>query len=157
MGNPAQPSHRRCVSSMLSPASSSQYLHAWSTRRRDSIAKTSAFRLHSDGSLPYPSVHDSHLAGLCSGALAAAAISTSSSLSDLIPVAVRTVALALHLGLRASEMAESLQGSDTRSTWSMVIPGLTADSASEVLHDFCLRNVRSVSPQPIEGPTNTFT
>jgi len=112
--------------------------------------------LHSDGSAPYPSAHDSHLAGLCSGSLAAAAISTSSSLSDLVPIAIQTVALALHLGLRASEMAKSLEGGSARSTWSMIIPGLTNEGASELLHDFCLRNVSRFSPLHDQSKTNYF-
>lgn len=145
MDKSIQLSHKPCVSFMLSPASSSQYFHLRTTRLRDLFANVIASRLHLDGSMPYPSSHDSHLAGLCSGALAAAAISTSSSLHELIPTAVQTVVLALHIGLRAAEMAQSLEASPTGSTWSMVIPGLTSEAISQVLDDFCSKTVSAHS------------
>ncbi|KAL3458190.1 beta-ketoacyl synthase [Aspergillus heterothallicus] len=74
-----------------------------------------------DPSIPYPRFNDSYVLGVCTGSLAAAAISCSSSLSELLPIAVQTVLVAFRLGLCAQEVRDRLELSEAnRTSWSVV-------------------------------------
>jgi len=82
--------------------------------------------------------------GLCTGALAAAAISSSSSLSELLPIAVQTVLIAFRLGLKAQDMRDRLELSseDRSQPWSVVIADLEPQQATKILDEYCKSNVR---------------
>lgn len=101
-------------------------------------------RQFEDPTTLYPSLNDSYVLGVCTGSLAAAAISCSSSLSDLLPLAVQTVLVAFRLGLRALELRDRLELSvEHRSQpWSTVVSGLTTEVATEAIRTFCVENVR---------------
>lgn len=94
---------------------------------------------------PYPRTDDSYVLGLCTGSLAAAAISSSSSLSELLPIAVQTVLIAFRLGLCALDMRDRLEmwTKDRGQPWSVVISDLEPQSAVAVIKEFCEANVRS--------------
>ncbi|KAL4944988.1 hypothetical protein BDV06DRAFT_209856 [Aspergillus oleicola] len=79
-------------------------------------------RQFDDPSVPYPQFNDSYVLGVCTGSLAAAAISCSSSLSELLPIAVQTVLVAFRLGLCAQEVRDRLEISEANRTrpWSVV-------------------------------------
>ncbi|KAF2204082.1 ketoacyl-synt-domain-containing protein [Delitschia confertaspora ATCC 74209] len=62
--------------------------------------------------------------GLCTGALAAAAVSCSRSTLDLIPLAVDAVIMAFRTGIRVTDVAQRVDTSD--SYWSIIVPGLEA-------------------------------
>lgn len=107
-------------------------------------------RQHSDGQLSYPTAQDSQLLGFCTGALAAAAVSSSQDLNQLVPAAVHAIVVALHTGLRAAHVALSIDGntSPTVTTpWSMVVcpqtggGGAAANNLAGVLERFNLQKV----------------
>lgn len=79
--------------------------------------------------------------GLCTGALAAAAVSCSQSTLELIPLAVCAVKAAFRTGMLATDVAQRLVPSDTSDRcWSMIVSGLT--SAEAAVNSFCEHNVR---------------
>lgn len=81
--------------------------------------------------------------GFCTGALAAAAVSASSSLSELLPIAVQTVSVAFRLGLTAQKLCDHLEVSseDKSRSWSVVIGDLDSETALTIFDDFCKSNV----------------
>ena len=80
--------------------------------------------------------------GLCTGQLAAAAVSSCASFSELIPVAVEVVLVALRTGLLTMEVRDRVETSlDEPPVWSVMIPGLSAGDASTSLNEFCQEKV----------------
>lgn len=104
---------------------------------------------------PYPSANDAYVLGLCTGSLAAAAVSTSSSLSELLPAAVQTVHVAFRLGLCVVDMRDRIEPrhGDPPKPWSAVFPGLNPTQAQEKLDEFCTENQLPRSSQPWIGAT----
>lgn len=102
-------------------------------------------REYEDVGKPYPRPDDSYVLGLCTGSLAAAAVSSSSSLSELLPIAVQTVLIAFRLGLCALDMRDRLEmwTKDRGQPWSVVISDLEPQSAVAAIKEFCKANVRS--------------
>lgn len=75
--------------------------------------------------------------GLCSGMFAAAAITSTPTLSTLVPVAVQTVLLAFRTGNHVAAMAERLYPAGEQSeSWTYVLPGLSSDEARAALNTF---------------------
>ena len=100
-------------------------------------------RQHAEGGRPYPSSSDSFLCGICTGALASAAISSSRSLLELIPAAVHAVIIAFRAGLCASEVRSSIEDfSDDSPEWSIVVSGISTDAATKSLKEFADSKVR---------------
>ena len=98
-------------------------------------------RQHSDGKLSFPNATDSQLLGFCTGAFAAAAVSSSQDLVQLIPAAVHATVVALYIGLRAAGVALSIDGNTSPSRWSMIVSGLSAKEGTYLLGRFNARNV----------------
>lgn len=97
----------------------------------------------------YPQAQDSYVLGLCTGALAAAAVSSSSSLSELLPIAVQTVLISFRLGLCVTDMRDRLELSteERNKSWSIVVnssPERTAGAIAE----FCKANVLPKTAHP---------
>ena len=84
---------------------------------------------------------------MCTGSLAAAAISSSSSLSELLPIAVQTVLIAFRLGLCALAMRDRLETSaeDRSQPWSVVVGDIDTQAAVAAIKEFCEANVRAPS------------
>lgn len=80
---------------------------------------------------------------MCTGSLAAAAISSSSSLSELLPIAVQTVLIAFRLGLCALDMRDRLETSaeDRGQPWSVVVGDIDPQAAAAAIKEFCQTNV----------------
>ena len=99
-----------------------------------------------DSTKPYPGPNDTYVLGVCTGSLAAAAISCSTSLSDLLPLAVQTALVAFRLGLCALDIRDRLETSteDRGRPWSVVISGLEAQVAEAAIKTFCQENVSAV-------------
>jgi naphtho-gamma-pyrone polyketide synthase len=79
------------------------------------------------------------MVGLCVGSLAAAAVSCSRSLSELVSASVDAVRVALYVGLRVLRTASLFDTSDTPSaTWSVIVPEmvLPRSSAQDRLDSF---------------------
>ena len=78
--------------------------------------------------------------GLCTGALAAAAVSCSRSTLELIPLAVCAVTVAFKTGVYATEAAQRIAPSDSSDrSWSMIVAGLAAGEAA--VNSFCEQTV----------------
>jgi hypothetical protein len=101
-------------------------------------------RQHSQGFLSYPTPENSHLMGVGIGAIAAAAISSSQDVISVIPAAVHAIRVALHAGLRADQEARSIQGQTSSKSWAMSVSGMTVESATQMLQQFNLANVRKL-------------
>ncbi|KAJ4396512.1 hypothetical protein N0V93_000731 [Gnomoniopsis smithogilvyi] len=88
------------------------------------------------------------LGGLCSGMFAAAAITSTPTLSTLVPVAVQVVLMAFRTGNYVAAMAERLCTSETErsESWTYILPGMTGDSAHSSIEKFNQsRNIPSAS------------
>ena len=83
--------------------------------------------------------------GLCTGTLAAAAISSSTSLSELLPAAVHTVQVAFRLGLCGQELRDRIHTPDPSAgqEWSAVFFGLDEASAVAAIAEFSNSKVPS--------------
>ncbi|KAJ4422981.1 Type I Iterative PKS [Gnomoniopsis sp. IMI 355080] len=90
----------------------------------------------------YPSPKDTYIVGLCTGSLAAAAISCASSLSQLLPVALHTVQVALRLGLLANDLKDRLSLSEFDKTreWSAILVNTDEAAVVETLTQFNAQN-----------------
>ena len=82
--------------------------------------------------------------GICTGALAAAAVSCSRSVLELIPMAVDAVAVAFRTGMHVMDTARGIEPSNDASdqSWSIVVPG---EASAEAVHSFCKRSVSTLS------------
>ncbi|KAL4816998.1 putative sterigmatocystin biosynthesis polyketide synthase [Aspergillus spinulosporus] len=97
--------------------------------------------------VPYPHANDSYVLGVCTGSLAAAAISCSTSLSELLPIAVQTVLVAFRLGLWAQKVRDNLEISEYNQTrhWSAVCqvpPEEAAVAIDKFSYEKALSNTR---------------
>lgn len=106
-------------------------------------------RQFDDPAIPYPRFNDSYVLGVCTGSLAAAAISCSTSLSELLPIAVQTVLVSFRLGLCAQEVRDRLEISDANHTkpWSVV---------SDILPDEMAIAINRFSNQKVGKLTHTL-
>ncbi len=88
--------------------------------------------------------------GLCTGSVAAAAVSASSSLSELLPLAVQAVLISLRLGFCTVAMRDRIETSNsTRSgSWSATVAGMDALAAHAAIETFCKANVLPESRRP---------
>jgi naphtho-gamma-pyrone polyketide synthase len=99
-------------------------------------------RYHGDGSRPYPSSSDTIILGLCTGSIAAAAISTSTSVFELIPAAVEAVLIAFRTGLRSIVVRDDIEevSQDASSVWSVIV-GMERNQAIQELENFSTAKV----------------
>lgn len=109
----------------------------------------------------YPSPRDSRLLGLCTGALAAAAISCASSVVSLLPLAVTSVVVAFRTGLsaagagsRATRLEQIESKSGVPRSWSLVAAG---QAASQAVKEFGERSVRISAGLSTKSKTQTNT
>ena len=98
-------------------------------------------RYYSEGSRTYPHSSNSYAVGLCTGSFAAAAISTSQTVAELLPAAIEAVLVAFRTGLRSFEACNDIE---TRSVappvWSVII-GMQEEQASAILDAYSKANV----------------
>ncbi|CAK1367940.1 unnamed protein product [Cercospora beticola] len=118
--------------------------------------------------LEYPRSDNARVLGLCTGTLAAAAVSCSRSTLDLIPLAVAAVSAAFKTGMHVTDLAHRVQPSPdatTGLTWSML--AAASESTTEALSKFCQETklpltdrpyVSAVAPSAItiSGPPNSL-
>ena len=80
--------------------------------------------------------------GMCTGLLAATAVSTFSSPVTFIPLAVETVRIAFRVGLQVDSMADQLRTRGTdKEAWSVIVAGVTEADAKATIEDFHNANV----------------
>ena len=102
-------------------------------------SQLSTFRHYGEPGLSYPSPEDSYVLGLCTGSLAAAAISSCSTLSELLPAAVQTVQVAFRLGMCVVRMRDRIEAPSTELTreWSIMLSDMAPKLAETAINDFC--------------------
>lgn len=83
------------------------------------------------------------MVGLCTGSLAAAAISTSRTLFELVPAAIEAVLVAFRTGLRSVEVRQDIEpnAQNTSSSWSMTV-AMQEEQASLALRNHVKTAVR---------------
>ncbi|KUI58481.1 Conidial yellow pigment biosynthesis polyketide synthase [Cytospora mali] len=75
--------------------------------------------------------------GLCSGMFAAAAITSTPTLSTLVPIAVQVVLMAFRTGRHVAAMAERLcPPAEKSESWTYIISSTNADEAQSILEKF---------------------
>ncbi|KAF7180566.1 hypothetical protein CNMCM7691_009857 [Aspergillus felis] len=75
--------------------------------------------------------------GLCTGAFAAAAVSCSRSLVELLPIAVQTVLVAFRTGLCAGRIGNCIEPTSTGSReWSILVAGMDSQTVEDALAQF---------------------
>ncbi|KAL2862531.1 type I polyketide synthase [Aspergillus lucknowensis] len=85
---------------------------------------------------PYPS-KDTRLVGLCTGLLAAAAVSCCQTLTELIPLAAHTVLVAFRTGICVSDVRDHVEPcNESPSPWSVLLAGLQGDATLPLLTKF---------------------
>ncbi len=114
----------------------------YALRIRSSLGSADITRYHGDGSRPYPSSSDTTVLGLCTGSLAAAAISTSTTVVELLPAALEAVLIAFRTGLRSIEARDDVERSSqsASSVWSVIV-GMGEDQALKELDAFSAAKV----------------
>ncbi|KAI9742330.1 MAG: hypothetical protein M1818_003863 [Claussenomyces sp. TS43310] len=89
-------------------------------------------------SIEYPNAADSYVIGTCTGGFAAAAISSSKTIAELIPAGIEAVLIALRFGICALEAKNRLSISESeRASWSAIVGDITEEKASELIVDYC--------------------
>ena len=102
-------------------------------------------RYYSEGSRRYPHSSTSHSIGLCTGSFAAAAISTSQTVAELLPAAIEAVLVAFRTGLRSFEARNDIEPcSVSPPVWSVIV-GVQEGQASALLDSFSRAKV--ISPR----------
>lgn len=80
------------------------------------------------------------VAGLCTGALSAAAVSCSRSILDLVPLGLDAITAAFRIGLLVADCARRLTSADeSEQSWCIFVPSLTE---ARVVEQFCAETVR---------------
>lgn len=97
-----------------------------------------------DSKVSYPNADDSICVGTCVGQLAAAAVSLSVSISDLIPLAVAATVLAFRTGILTESVGNGIElKSQESSSWALSIPtslGLSNEQDLATLQDELVSN-----------------
>ena len=80
--------------------------------------------------------------GICTGSFAAAAISTSQTLSELVPAGVEAVLVAFKTGLRSLEVRDDVETpiADASRSWSVVL-SIEEAQATKIVETFVSKKV----------------
>ncbi|TEA13320.1 Conidial yellow pigment biosynthesis polyketide synthase [Colletotrichum sidae] len=129
-------------------------------------------RQHGSGCQAYPTPEKSCLAGVCTGSLAAAAVSCAHSVSSLLEPALHAVAVAARLGALAWDVAGRINDDDDDeddgersgstgefAAWSYVVAGSSPKAVAEALKQYAAETMLPVTSVPyisaIVGPTQS--
>lgn len=78
--------------------------------------------------------------GVCTGALAAAAVSCSRSVLELVPMAVDAVTVAFRTGVHVMDVAQRIEPSEASDrSWSLIIPSAASAEAVNRLREESVR------------------
>ncbi|KAL9092385.1 MAG: hypothetical protein Q9159_000893 [Coniocarpon cinnabarinum] len=84
-----------------------------------------------------PVLTNTRSVGLCTGLLAAAAVSSARSLSELIPIAVECVRIAFRVGKTVGTARDALDiGTDAQASWSTIVTNTNLEAAQAALDSF---------------------
>ena len=85
---------------------------------------------------------NTRILGLCTGLLAAAAVASARSLTDLIPLAVEAVRVAFRTGAYVGAASDALdQKNQARESWSTIVPNVSESAARVAIDEFHKQNV----------------
>ncbi|EMR86678.1 putative polyketide synthase protein [Botrytis cinerea BcDW1] len=94
---------------------------------------------HGDSTIP----SETCLVGLCTGLFAAAAIASSPSISQLIPIAVQVMLMSFRTGAYVAALANRLDSRpELPESWTYVVPAAQENEVNSILGDFHKENVR---------------
>ncbi|KAL8665034.1 MAG: hypothetical protein Q9202_002590 [Teloschistes flavicans] len=94
------------------------------------------FISHEDSKAGYPNTENDRILGVCTGALAAAAVSCSRNTLDLLPLSIQAITVAFRTGVHVSSLAHRIEPlQDTGQSWSMIVAGPTAARAVEAFRE----------------------
>lgn len=94
---------------------------------------------HGDSTIP----SETCLVGLCTGLFAAAAIASSPSISQLIPIAIQVVLMAFRTGAHVAALANRLNHeSELPESWTYVVSATHDKEVNSALDEFHKDNVR---------------
>lgn len=98
---------------------------------------TNKLRYLGQGSNTYPSAASTYLLGACTGSFAAAAISTSQTLAELLPPAVEAVLVAFRCALRAFIFRDDIEASVSsgQKSWTALVR-IQRSEADKLIKDF---------------------
>lgn len=87
--------------------------------------------------------HDqTYIVGFCTGLLSATAISSTPTVSTLIPLAIQTVLVAFRTGLYIDSLSNRLYPPSKKSEpWTMIFPGVGEEDVKNAISKFHLSNV----------------
>ncbi|KAH0538586.1 Type I Iterative PKS [Glutinoglossum americanum] len=102
------------------------------------------------------SASNTRILGLCTGLLAAAAVASARSLTDLIPLAVEAVRIAFRTGIQVSTTSEALGRTNRiRESWSYIVTNITEVAAQNAIDEFHRQNSVSLSNQVYVSAVST--
>ncbi|KAK7417367.1 hypothetical protein QQX98_004644 [Neonectria punicea] len=116
----------------------------------------------------YPPPQDTYCLGICTGSFAAAAVSCSRSLTELIDVAIQAVVVAFRTSLSSLIVKEDILGNGEQpsNSWSAVVSGEEFDCQAKIqqfsdekqLHQTCRPYISAVTPSHItlSGPPSVL-
>ncbi|KAG5775036.1 hypothetical protein H9Q73_011283 [Fusarium xylarioides] len=93
----------------------------------------------------HPPASPAFLLGICTGSIAAAAVSCAKDVFEILRLGVEAATVAFRLGMHVRRRAENLAYS-TPSSWSMILSSNQEELVSEALEEFSKGKVRSIAP-----------
>ncbi|OGM43333.1 hypothetical protein ABOM_008737 [Aspergillus bombycis] len=93
----------------------------------------------------YPLPEECHILGLCTGTLAASAVSCCTNVLELVPIAIETVVVAFRTGLLVSDVGSRIEAHDNSEPWSLLVP---SSDAAQAVQDFCQGSALPLTSQP---------
>ncbi|TWU71827.1 putative PKS-like protein biosynthetic cluster [Metarhizium rileyi] len=137
-------------------------LAAYSTERDSSpiLASTltaiyqlgSFISYYGDGCRPYPAGPNHVVLGICTGQLAASAVASASTVSELVCMAVHAVLIAFRTGIYVTKVRNSLEnGASRNKSWSYVVSKLPVDLAASRIEQFSQSTGLPVGLKPYIG------
>ena len=101
------------------------------------LTKGRAYRYFEERTAELPVFTNTRSIGLCTGLLAAAAVSSVRSLSELIPLAVECVKIAFRVGTCVGAVRDALDaGSSAQALWATIVASGDVTTVQSCLHDF---------------------
>lgn len=89
-----------------------------------------------DASREYPGSSAVRAVGICTGLIAAAAIASARSLSELLPVALEATKLSFRIGNLAASSGRDLTTDDANGSWSTIVTGISSREAQAALDHY---------------------
>ncbi|KAK7719260.1 polyketide synthase [Botryosphaeria dothidea] len=84
-----------------------------------------------------PSLSNTRALGLCTGLLAAAAVASAKTLSDLLALGIEAVRIAFRTGATVANVKNALERAEEEpQSWSTIVAGISEESAKVALADF---------------------